>query len=389
MKSLRIVRVLPFFAPATRFGGVVAQAATVCRALAERGHRVQVVTTDHGVGESVPRGRFVDWHGCSVYYAPTRPWHRVVPYWSPTMRPALEQVLPGADVCCLNVGLTLANRMAQAIAAASGVPCVYNAEGALCPVRLRLKAWRKRVFLTLVERPLLRRVAMCQALTGKDVHDLAALGVPDARIALVPNAVEPAVPGDAARFRARFGIDAARDIVLFLGRLHRIKGIDVLIDAFAASDPAGATLVVAGPDDGVGPALDRQIAARGVVDRVVRTGHLDAAGKADALAAAQVFVLPSRTEGLPVAVLEALAAGLPSLVSTACNVPEVETAGAGRVLPCDPNAFARALRELLDDPAQRRAMGQRAVELVERSFSVERVIEHLEALYARVAAGSA
>ena len=384
MTALNLVKVVPWFVPATRFGGVVAQAETVCRELARRGHRLSVVTTDNGVGASVPRGRWVELEGYRVYYAPTRPWHRVVPYPAPAMRPALDEALPGADVCCLNVGLTLCNSLAAGRAASHGVPYVYNAEGALCPERLRIKGWRKHLFLRSVERPLLRGAAACQALTPKDVEDLARQGVDRARIAWVPNGVEPFVPGDARRFRARFGIAEATRIVLFLGRLHAIKGVDLLAEAFVRSAPEDAVLVLAGPDDD-GIARRAEAALPG---RVVRTGHLDGDDKRDALTAADLFALTSRTEGLPIAVLEALAAGLPCLLTTACNVPEVAEYGAGRVVAVDVEAIADGLQELLAAETDRAAHSVAARRLQAERFSVAAVVDRLVDLYAGLSAGA-
>ena len=115
MSGLRLVKVMPFFAPATQFGGVVTQADKVCRLLAARGHTVRVVTTDNGVDPAVSRARWLDRDGYRVYYAPTQWWHRTPPYWSPTMAPALEEALADADVCALNVGLTMAGLDSTAV----------------------------------------------------------------------------------------------------------------------------------------------------------------------------------------------------------------------------------------------------------------------------------
>ncbi len=383
MSGMRIVKVMPFFVPATRFGGVVTQAAKMCERLAARGHAVRVVTTDNGVDESVPRAQWIAHDGYQVYYAKTLPLHRIPPYWSPTMRPALEETLADADVCALNVGLTLANRLAARIARHHRVPYVYNAEGALCPFRLHMKSLRKHLFLRFVERGIVAGAAACQAVTRKEVSDLSAQG--SERTWVIPNGIEPFEPGDGAAFRARFGIGAEEQLVLFLGRLHVVKGLDLLVEVFVKLAPENARLVIAGhEEDGTGRRIRTQLEAWGVGDKIRFTGHLEVAARRDALTAADLFVLTSESEGLPNAVLEALAAGVPCLLTNPCHVPEVEDAGAGRVVPVEVEPIESALREMLADPEELRRMGDRARTLAEERFALEHVVDHLEDLYSSI-----
>jgi glycosyltransferase involved in cell wall biosynthesis len=378
---LRLVKVMPFFAPATRFGGVVTQAEKVCRLLAARGHSVRVVTTDNGVGPAVSRAKWVDRDDYQVYYAQTRAWHRIPPYWSPTMAPALEEALADADVCALNVGLTMTNHLAAKIAQRNGVPYVYNAEGALCPTRLWIKRRRKRIFLKRIERPLLANAAAFQAVTHKEIGDLVGQSVVE-HMNLIPNGVEPFIPGDEATFRSRFDIGKDEQLVLFLGRLHAVKGLDLLVEAFVKAALPNTRLIIAGHDeDGTGRRIESQVKAFGLDDRFVFTGHLEADARRDALTAADLFVLTSDSEGLPNAVLEALAAGVPCLLTPMCNVPEVEEALAGRVTEGSPEAVATALHELLSDPTELARMGENARTLAGDRFDLEHIVDQLEALY--------
>ena len=386
MSSLRIVKVMPFFWPATRFGGVVSQAELVCAELASRGHSVHVVTTDNGVPDEMPRGMWHRHHGYRTFYANTEPHHRVPPYWSPGMTPALRESLASADVCCLNVGLTLANRSAARTARRFGVPVVYNAEGALCPTRLQIRRWQKRLFVALVERPLLRGVAACQAVTEKEREDLVRCGAPHDRVHVIPNGVGAFEPGDGGAFRARHGLGDG-PLVFFLGRLHRIKGVRRLVETFAATAPSGARLVLAGgDDDGTGREVQAFIDRHGLGDRIRRVDHLEDSERRDALAAADIFALFSETEGLPNAVLEALAAGLPCVLTSECNLPEVATDGAGFVHPRSaPKDLEESLSRLLGDAGLRAEMGAAARLLADRRFALTRVVGQLEELYRTVA----
>ena len=373
---------MPFFAPASRFGGVVSQAAKVCALLAERGHRVRVVTTDNQIPEAFPRAQWIDREGYQVYYAPTRPWNRTPPYWTPSIGPALEEAMEDARLCCLNVGLTLSNSIASRIARRHRVPFVYNAEGALCPTRLRIKEWRKRAFLSLIERPLLAGAAACHATTAKEARDLEAQGADPDHVFQVPNGVRIGEAGDGTAFRDRFGIPHDVPVLLFFGRLHAIKGLDVVVEAFAQAGLPKAKLVIAGHDeDGTGARLREWVSRLGLESQTLFTGHLDGDDQQDCLAAATAFALASHSEGLPNAALEALAAGVPCVLSTQCNLPEVARARAGYVLPAKAEQFATAFRSMLDDPSQQAEMGANARDLAETNFALPVVVTRLERAY--------
>lgn len=388
--SLDIVRVMPFCDPNNRYGGCVAQARATSARLAARGHRVQLITSDLGVDPRIPRDTWQEVDGYRVYYAATRAWHRQPPYLPARIGAALEPALAGADVLCLNVGLTVVNARARSAARRHGVPYVYNAEGALCPQRLRQRRFAKSVFLRTHERRVLRSAAALHAVTPIEADDLARQGADPARIHVIPNGVDLAFehsPAARDAFRAQHGLPRDAVVVLFLGRLHAVKGLDLLLQAAAAvaRDHAAVRVVIAGPDDGHEAETRRTAARLGLSDRTVFTGMLEGDARRAALSAADVFALTSYSEGMPNAVLEAAAAGLPLLVTDACHVPEVERYGAGRVVPPDAARLADALRDLTAHAATRMGCGQNARRMVRAQFSLDAVVERLEALYRSVA----
>jgi poly(glycerol-phosphate) alpha-glucosyltransferase len=210
-----------------------------------------------------------------------------------------------------------------------------------------------------------------------------ALGVADEKLQIVPNGVPgPPRTGDAARFRARFSL-GERPIVLFAGRLIEAKGVDLLLELGASwpSGPRAPVLVLAGPaenrpDLGPGP--------RG--DSVVLTGLLKGAELQDAYSAASIFVLPSFSEGMPMTALDALAFGLPCVLSRACNLPEIARAGAG--IDIDPTfeSLARGLGGLVEARDRWPAMREAALALARDRFDTERVHDRHEQGYRELAA---
>jgi len=195
-------------------------------------------------------------------------------------------------------------------------------------------------------------------------------------------------PGDAGRFRSKHLGGRGGEIVLFLGRLTYKKGIDVLIRSFAyvAREIDDATLVIAGPDDEhLRPRLTAIVRAEGLGDRVVFPGPLYQQDRADAFAASAAWALSSYTENFGVAVMEALAVGLPTIVSTEVNLADaIRTNDAGVVAGLDPAEFGGALLNLLRDQALRAGLADRG-----RAFAAgydwSAVAPQLESMYRRAA----
>jgi glycosyltransferase involved in cell wall biosynthesis len=170
--------------------------------------------------------------------------------------------------------------------------------------------------------------------------------------------------------------------------LHYKKGLDYLADAFravAARHP-DAHLVVVGPDGGARADFEDRVKAAGLTDRVHVLGPVSAAEKWDALAGAACFCLPSRQEGFSMAILEALAARVPAVVSDACHFPEVAERAAGEVVPLNAAAVAAALDRVLADADGRRRMGENGRCLVEEKYTWARVAEISVAAYERARA---
>ncbi len=218
-----------------------------------------------------------------------------------------------------------------------------------------------------------------------------ALGVPGAVAPLgIELEVYEALPPRGS-FRAHHPEIGARPILLFLGRLHEKKGLDLVARAFGRCVREGldAHLVIAGPDDGMRASLERWLAEEGVAGRSHLAGMVEGAEKLALLADADLFLLPSRSENFGLAVVEAMAAGLPVLISDQVNLwPEVKAAGAGRVVPIDDvPRLAAAIKELLADPAALRAMGERGRHAAFANYGWEEAAARLERVYEDVVAG--
>lgn len=281
----------------------------------------------------------------------------------------------------------IAARIAQSLRK----PYIVSAHGMLEPWALGRSHARKLLYAALFERRTTQRAACLHALTEAEAHSYRRFGS-RTPIAVIPNAVEVPLHLDAAPFLQAFPSLRGKRIVLFLGRLHPKKGVALLLAAWAAIALRWpeAVLVLAGPPDQTVDYAQKPLAAPLLRDNsLVFTGLLDSAMKWSALAAAECFVLPSYSEGQSVATLEAMAAGLPVIVTAQCNMPEVARSGCGWEIRTDAGELSSALQTFLQStPQANRQMGSRGAALVERCFSWPIVSAQVAELYDWVQGGT-
>jgi glycosyltransferase involved in cell wall biosynthesis len=188
---------------------------------------------------------------------------------------------------------------------------------------------------------------------------------------IIPNGTSPEEFADlppAGTLRALHPRLRDDPFVLFLGRLHEQKGIDLLLSAFqiVMQKHPTARLVIAGPDYGRSTEIQSRTLAAGIQDRLLMIGPVFGQQKLAALRDATCFCLPSRHEGFSLAVLESLACGTPVVISPECHFPEVAECGAGLIPSLDPQAIAEALGRMLADVSFRSHASTAAKNLASR-----------------------
>jgi glycosyltransferase involved in cell wall biosynthesis len=190
-----------------------------------------------------------------------------------------------------------------------------------------------------------------------------------------------ATPADGAAFRSEAGVRDGEVLLTFVGRLVPIKRVDVLLRAFAHARDLGAPARIAVVGDGeLRPQLQALAADLGVADRVWFAGYR--ASMVPVAAGSDIAVLSSDNEGTPVSLIEAGAAAKPAVATRVGGVPDVVTPHTGIVADAgDPKALGEGLAMLARDSAVRVKMGESAREHVAQRFSVERLVEDVEALY--------
>lgn len=259
-----------------------------------------------------------------------------------------------------------------------GLPHVITMHGGFTVA----KVLRRRIALRWAMRQSDHTVMVSRATQRQFAHDL---GVNEAMFTVVPNGVSLA-GGDAARVRAEFGVDERDCVLLAVGTLERHKGHRVLLEALARLVAAGLDtpwkLVIAGGRGGdQQQSLCSYIREMKLDSRVSIVTNRD--DIPDLLALADVFVMPSLFEGLPMALLEAMLARKAIVASRTAGIPEAIEDGREGLLvtPSDVAGLADALRSLLVDPSRRAALAEAASLRAEKEFTVAVMAERYEQLY--------
>ena len=254
------------------------------------------------------------------------------------------------------------------------LPCILTIRGELSEWGLRQKALKKRIYrLVLLDR-MLQNVSMLHALTRAEKEQIVKLGY-ETPVIVAPNGIKPALfeaLPDPVGFVQRFPVLKGKRVILFLGRLHPKKGLDILARSFAAISRRyeDAVLLVVGPNKyGTQEKMESILSTEDLLGRTVFTGLLTGEDKLAALSCADLFVLPSHSEGFANAVLEAMAARLPVVITKGCEFPEVSEYGAGFIVEADEAPIAEAISLLLSDTALQNHMGQQGRKLVTEHYT--------------------
>jgi glycosyltransferase involved in cell wall biosynthesis len=381
---VRVLHVVPALAP--RYGGPSRAVPEMCRALRVRGVETLIATTDADGGARLPvgLGSPTSYGGVPAVFFP-RQWSEAYKYSRPLAR-WLDAHVREFDVVHVHAVFSHACLAAARACRKRGVPYIVRPLGTLDPWSLKQKGWRKKLFWHLGVKRMLEAAAAIHY-TAAPERELAERSLGLARGVVVPLGVESEAEGGAGGPPAPHG---GHPYVLVLSRLHPKKGLELLLPAFLSlaklREFAGWRLILAGDGDAEYVKSLRELSEReGPNGRVVFAGWLEGAQRRAALERASLLALTSYQENFGLCVVEALACGVPVLVSPHVNLaPEIEAAGAGWVAPLEREALESTLTDTLRDADERARRGAAGRELVRHRFTWDAVADQLAALYSAI-----
>ncbi len=359
-RPIRLLRVIPRYAPAWKYGGSVRFSYDLDAALAERGFDITVYTTDQIDEHHRSPVRHECLNGIEVHRFPN-PWNYLASQaawlglYPIGLRRRLQDTVNRFDAMHVTEARGAHARWAFAAARASGVPVVWSPLGGLAPgVGIR-KPYRRGYDVVHDTARLVRESRMLVAQSAHEAQVFEALGAGPAQVATIGLGVDGRwfrkLP-PRGQFRHAVGLEPQHPVVLFIGRLHPTKGLDVLLHACAIVRRTHPTLqvVLIGWDHGALRTVVRVSRSLGLERALRLLPPAFEVARVQAYVDADVFAVAATSyEETSLAALEAVACGTPCVLTKQCEIPGLPTGG-GIVTDSNPEAFAAGLSAVLGDP---------------------------------------
>ena len=391
---MKILHINLVYLPAYRYGGPIKSVHNLNKWLVRKGAEVTVYTTniDGPAKLDVPTGVPVMIDGVKVFYFPIgspRFW-----FYSPDFNKTLARTAKDFDIIHITSVFTAATVLGRRYAEKFGKPYIISPKGSLMDTPLGSGSFKKSLYLALIEKRNLEKADAVHFTVPNEKEEYLKRGLSFRSSFVIPNGLDPdefkeEVPK--GLFRKKFGISDDKKIILFLGRLSWIKGLDTLIPAFrkVADRIPEAVLVLAGGDDkDYKKKIEFLISSHRLKDKVIFTGMIVDGDKQAAFKDSDVFVMPSYSESFGMSALEAMQSGLPVVVTDGVSLaPVIKVHSAGLTVHKEERELSEALVKILSDPALAKAMGERGHEIAERDFSMSAISDRFMEAYKGIIVG--
>jgi poly(glycerol-phosphate) alpha-glucosyltransferase len=341
------------------------------------------------------RDRFTDedlgqWRPVTVHTAPVVGPDRLC--YTPGMRKMVEEFAP--DLIHSAAVWTWQAAMVNRFHARRKTPFVVSTRGCLDEWALRQSVWKKKIALRLFQQSHFVQAACIHALNESELMSIRRFGLKNP-VCVIPNGIQ--IPNDNSQSAVCSPRYEGRKTLLYLGRIHPKKGLVNLLHAWAVTRKAEGgnprvrdwVLVIAGWDEG-GHEKELQALTQqaGIQDSVLFVGPKFSEEKAILYRSCDAFILPSFSEGLPMAVLEAWSYGKPVWMTPQCNLPEGFAAGAAIQIEPEARSIEAGLRELFQaSDLELQAMGAKGRALVGQRFAWPTIARQMMSVYAWVLGG--
>ncbi|NPE28857.1 glycosyltransferase [Methanococcoides sp. SA1] len=386
--NMKILQVSNFFKPSWETGGVTKVNYELSRNLVLRGHDVTVYTTDgYSSRLDVQKNKPVDVDGIRVYYFSNlfRSFVKKVKLTNPYYLPfVLRKEIKNFDIIHIHEHRTLPAALIRHYAKKHNIPYVVQSHGSVLPFFQKSKL--KKLFDHIFGYKILNDASKLIALTETEANQYVEMGLDESKICIIPNGINIEEFNDLpskGEFKNKYSIKDDEKIILYLGRIDKIKGIDLLINAYSdlINEVDDARLIIVGPNSDYLPILEEQIMNLGIDDKVLFTGPLYGRDKLEAYVDADVYVLPSRYETFPNTVLEAAACGTAVIITDRCGIMDVVDGKLGYVVEFDKKQLSESIVNSLVNENSLIKIGSSNRKQILFDFSWHKIVEDLEDMY--------
>ena len=380
---MKVLTVIPYLA--STYGGTSKSVKELAKEVSNHQVSLDLITTTAGYAQNftIPINTWLNEKNYRLRYFPC--WHHNDFIVSVPLISWLFNHISRYDLVHTNTMFAPLISITHKICQLKKIPYIITPHGMLEPWALSYKANKKQYYYNLIEKASLAKAKAIQTLASSEARNLRSLGFKQTIV--VPNGIEPQeyqqLPNPEIFYR-QFPHTRNKTLILFLGRIDPKKGLNLLAAAFAKAyrQFPQIHLIVAGPDSiNFLPTVRNYFMEAGCIDSVTFTGMIQGSLKYAALAAADIYIAPSYSEGFSMSVLEGMASGLPCVITTGCNFPEAAAAKVAYVVDIEPEQIASALIKCLQNPDRAKAMGDRARQFILDNYTWDKIATKLVATY--------
>ena len=376
---MKILQVNHFLSP-LHGGGSIDVISNLSKHLAKRGHDVTIFTTDFELDEE---------------YIKSLDSFRVVPFHcianiglmliSPEMTGQLKKEIRDFDVIHIHSSRSYQNIIVRHYARKYKIPYVLQAHGSVLPIFQKERL--KRIFDIFFGYRILRDASKVIAVSKSEVEQYKQMNIDGDKIVIVPNGIDIEAFKDLpthGNFREKYDIKEDH-MILFLGRIHKVKGIDFLIKSFSelTKEMNDVVLVIIGSDDGYREEGEKLIKTLNLGNRIKFVGFVDEKDKLSAYIDADVLVYPAIHEIFGLVPFEAIICGTPVIVADDCGCGElVEESGAGYLVRYgDIEGLKEKMKWVIENPEEGKEMVERGKKYIEENLIWDKVVGKVEKVY--------
>jgi glycosyltransferase involved in cell wall biosynthesis len=375
---MNILQVIQFLSP--KFGGSVAVPVQLSKELAKKNHNVTIVTSDYGFDTKYAQ----EIKESGVKVIPFRAIINLGQFiYSPALKSWSREHVKNYDIIHLHNFRSYQNNVISDCAITYNIPYILQAHGSVLP--FHEKQGLKRLYDLVWGKKILSFSSNVFALTETEAEQYQTMGVSKNKIKIVPNGLDLSEflnTPPYGKFRCKYNISEKEKIILYLGRIHETKGLDLLIDSFyeITRTRNNVQLIMIGPDDGYLLHVLKKIHELDLENKIRILGFIEQEEKIEALVDADVFVTPS-FYGFPVTFLEAMACGTPVITTTCGDNLDWLDNNVGFIVEYDRMQLKGAVEKILDNNDIYLKFQENGLQLIRSRFNWDTISNDILELY--------
>lgn len=393
-KPLKVLHVIPYYYPAFNFGGPVTLVHYLNRALVKKGIDVTVFTTNIDIEDQVENNSEVIVDGVRVIYFKQKSYLRFLSRsgwnFSFDLIDSLRKRFNQFDIIHISEVWSFSAAFASYYSMKFKKPYIVSPRGSLYPYTFKKKIWKKLPYYHFVTKKILKNASFIQYVTEDEKAQSHSFLKLKNKPIVVPSGIdfsEFSVLPEKDELKRQFPFLNNKKVILFLGRINWIKGLDILIESFKelARTRGDLHLLIAGEDlgDGYKEVVKDWIKEKesGIENMVTFTGLLKGKDKLMAYTGSDIFVLPSYSENFGMVVIEAMACGVPVVISDKVGLSnDVKKCDAGIVTSTDAEKITEILKKLLDDDELKKKLSEKGKKFAQR-YNIDNIANMMIGVY--------